>query len=71
MIFVNCEVLASENTPSPFQPETISLDLVIYLPEFRGLYPPKGLKAHAQVPCHDPVAFNPGNERVKPVQQQH
>ena len=28
------------------------------------------LVAHAQVPRHDPVPLNPGNEGVKPVQQQ-
>ena len=35
-----------------------------------GLYPPIELEAHPQVPRHDPVAFNPGDERVEPVQQQ-
>lgn len=38
---------------------------------YRGVYPPtKGLQAHAQVPRHDPVPLNTGNERVQPVQQQ-
>ena len=37
----------------------------------QGHHPPtEGLKAHPEVPRNDSVAFNPGNERVKPLQQQ-
>nr|BDD47051.1 hypothetical protein 5 [bacterium] len=36
----------------------------------RSLYPPNELEAHAQVPRHDPVPLNTGDEGVKPVQQQ-
>ena len=36
---------------------------------FMAVTPPTELEGHAQVPRHDPVSLNTGDERVQPVQQ--
>ena len=40
------------------------------MPNFRVLYPPKGLEADSQLPWHDPVALCFGDEGVQPIQHQ-
>ena len=57
---------------SPHQ-NTISFPAGNHLPQLRdfskGLYPPKGLEAHAQVARHDPVALDTADKCVEPVQK--